>query len=127
MKHLFVFRGLPGSGKTTVAEAIADIVCSADDYFVKDGVYQFNPEELKTAHSICQARVRNAMGRGIGKIAVANTHTREWEMQVYFDLAKEFGYQVHSLIVENRHEGRNIHGVPQEAIAAMKERFEIVL
>jgi hypothetical protein len=48
-------------------------------------------------------------------------------MEVYYNLAKKWGYRVTSLIVENRHEGVNIHGVPQETLDKMKQRFEIKL
>jgi hypothetical protein len=34
---------------------------------------------------------------------------------------------VTSIIVENRHEGTNEHGVPDEVLTKMKNRFEIKL
>jgi hypothetical protein len=61
------------------------------------------------------------------KIVVSNTFTQEWEMEYYFDLAKEYGYRVYSLIVENRHGGVNEHGVPEEKLVQMKKRFEITI
>jgi hypothetical protein len=48
-------------------------------------------------------------------------------MQPYYDLAEKYGYRVYSLIVENRHGGVNEHGVPQETLEKMKNRFEIKL
>ena len=33
MKILYLIRGLPGSGKTTLAKSICNVVFSADDYF----------------------------------------------------------------------------------------------
>ena len=36
-------------------------------------------------------------------IVVHNTFTEVWEMEAYITLAKEHGYTVHTLIVENRH------------------------
>jgi hypothetical protein len=62
-----------------------------------------------------------------GRIIVSNTFTQEWEMQPYYDLAEKYGYRVYSLIVENRHDGKNQHGVPQETLEKMKNRFEILL
>jgi hypothetical protein len=67
------------------------------------------------------------MSDKLRKIAVSNTFTMEWEMQPYYDLAKEHGYRVYSLIVENRHGGVNEHGVPEEKLVQMKKRFEIRL
>jgi hypothetical protein len=48
-------------------------------------------------------------------------------MQAYYDLAKSYDYQITSIIVENRHGGENIHGVPVEAMDRMEKRFEIKL
>jgi hypothetical protein len=48
-------------------------------------------------------------------------------MDFYYELAKTYGYRVHSIIVENRHEGKNEHGVPEEKLKRMRDRFEISL
>ena len=61
------------------------------------------------------------------QIVVSNTFTQEWEMKPYFDMAKEHDYQVFSIIVENRHGGKNIHGVPDDKLEIMKNRFEVKL
>ncbi len=67
------------------------------------------------------------MESGIKKIAVSNTFTQEWEMETYFELAKKHGFEVFTIIVENRHGGINQHGVPEDKIEQMKNRFEIKL
>ena len=48
-------------------------------------------------------------------------------MEPYFELAKKNGYEVFTIIVENRHGGLNQHGVPKDKIEQMKNRFEIKL
>ena len=48
-------------------------------------------------------------------------------MQAYIDLAKKYGYQVTTLIVENRHGNRNVHNVPDETLDRMRQRFEVKL
>jgi hypothetical protein len=60
-------------------------------------------------------------------IVVSNTFTQEWEMKPYFDMAETYGYRVFTLIVENRHGGVNQHGVPQDKLEIMKNRFETKL
>jgi hypothetical protein len=45
-------------------------------------------------------------------------------MKPYFEMAERYSYRVHSLVVENRHDGKNIHGVPDDKLQAMKDRFE---
>lgn len=132
MKQMFIIRGVPGSGKTTLAEEMArnfpdsEIVC-ADDYFMVHGEYRFNPKELKQAHEFCRCEVEQFAKEGYENIFVHNTFTREWEMQPYFEIAEKYGYMVHSIIVENRHGGKNQHGVPEESINRMKKRFEVEL
>ena len=131
MKQLFLLRGLPGSGKSTLAKTIVDKdYChkEADMYFVdRDGNYKFEPSKLKDAHAWCQDEVDFLMTYMHSPIVVSNTFTQEWEMEAYYELSKKYGYQVHSLIVENRHGGINEHGVPADKLEQMKQRFEIKL
>ena len=61
------------------------------------------------------------------KIVVANTFTQDWEMAPYFEMADRYKYRIHTVIVENRHDGKNIHGVPEDKLEIMKNRFEIKL
>jgi hypothetical protein len=48
-------------------------------------------------------------------------------MEAYYSLAKQYDYQVHSVVVENRHGGVNTHGVPEDKLEVMKNRFEVKL
>ena len=138
MKTLYILRGLPGSGKSTLANTIVDsiAVCEADQYFINQetGEYKFNPDEIKIAHQWCKDEVENRMkynqdtyGLDYSEIVVSNTFTQEWEMEPYFKLAEKYGYRVFSMIVENRHGGKNTHGVPDEKVEVMKNRFQVKL
>jgi hypothetical protein len=99
----------------------------ADMFFVDgDGNYNFKPSEIKDAHAWCQQEVEFLM-KYEHKIVVSNTFTQEWEMKPYFELAEKYGYIVFSIIVENRHGGTNEHGVPEDKLEIMKNRFEISL
>lgn len=113
-KILYILRGVSGSGKSTLGAMIAPHVISADDYFMKDGKYHFNPKKLGEAHAMCQDRVKIRMEHGDGPIAVCNTFTQEWEMKPYEDLADEHGHAVFYLVVENRHGNSDVHNVPDE-------------
>jgi predicted kinase len=127
MKELFLLRGLPGSGKSTLAKSLGGKHFEADMYFVRDGEYNFDVTKLKEAHEWCRSSVGGLMINEEPKLVVSNTFTQEWEMKPYFDLARNYGYRVHSLIVENRHGGVNEHGVPEEKLEQMKNKFEIKL
>jgi hypothetical protein len=103
-----------------------------DNFFMVDGEYKFDVTKLKAAHEWCQNSVNTAMILNIttdlnNTIVVSNTFTQEWEMKPYFDMAETYGYRVFSVIVENRHGGVNQHGVPQDKLEIMKNRFETKL
>ena len=127
MKQLILLRGLPGSGKSTFANLLGGIHVEADQYFMRDGEYRFDASKLKQAHNWCKLRVEHSMEDGVDKITVSNTFTQEWEMDAYFELAEKYGYQTSCLIVENRHDSKNIHGCPDDKIKQMRNRFEIKL
>ena len=127
MKELILLRGVPGSGKSTLAKSIEGLHIEADMFFMKDGEYKFDATMLKHAHNWCHDVVENWMESSMERIIVSNTFTQQWEMDTYYELAKEYGYRVHTLIVENRHGGVNEHGVPEETLWKMKNRFEIKL
>lgn len=128
-KTLILLRGLPGSGKSTVAKLFPKAPhYEADMYFMDaDGNYKFDPTQLKMAHNWCAIQTQKAMLDEYPVIVVSNTFTQKWEMDTYYGLADMHGYQVASLIVENRHGGENIHGVPADKLEIMKNRFEIKL
>jgi len=96
-------------------------------FFIKGGEYKFDPALLRDAHKWCKDSVEECMALGCGSIVVSNTFTQEWEMKAYYDLAEAHGYTVFSLIVENRHGGVNEHGVPEDKLEQMKNRFEVNL
>ena len=125
-KELILLRGLPGSGKSTLAKRICNQHVEADEFFVVNEKYQFDPTKLKQAHEWCQIQTEGWMMKGYN-VVVSNTFTQEWEMEAYYKLAEKYDYRVHSLVVENRHEGVNKHGVPVEKLEQMKNRFEIKL
>jgi hypothetical protein len=132
MKTLYLLRGLPGSGKSTVAKTFGGLHVEADQYFMEDGVYKFDVTKLGLAHNYCQSQTRGWMKMesdqlSTDTIVVSNTFTEEWEMKSYFDMAEEFGYRVVSLIVENRHGGKSIHDVPVKSLEKMEKRFSLKL
>jgi predicted kinase len=131
-KILYIVRGCPGSGKSTLAKTLGGLHVEADQYHMKDGVYKWDPTMIKNAHNYCQGQTQDWMKTDsdqidTSKIVVSNTFTQEWEMEPYFKLAEQYGYKVFTIVVENRHGGVNQHGVPDEVLTKMRERFEIKL
>jgi predicted kinase len=131
-KMLYLVRGVPGSGKSTFAKNLVGEkdYChkEADMFFVDgDGNYNFEPSKIKDAHQWCQEEIEFVMKYDHSPVVVSNTFTQEWELQPYYELAIKYGYYVTSIIVENRHGGTNEHGVPEDKLEIMKNRFETKL
>ena len=132
---LLLLRGVPGSGKSSLGDIIlrcpgsnSPDVLSADNFFIDDkGNYNFDATKLKQAHNDCQQKCAERMKLEISRIVIANTFTEKWEMDAYYQMAERYKYRVHTVIVENRHESKNVHGVPDEKLEQMKNRFEIKL
>ena len=127
MKDLIIVRGLPGSGKTTLAAKFGRAICSADDYVTRNGVYNWRPATVGASHAWSQRKCERFMKAEVDTVIVANTTTTEKEIKPYTDLAKKYGYRVFSIVVENRHGGTNVHDVPEETIEKMRDRFSIKL
>jgi len=123
MRQIYMIRGLPGSGKTTFANKIAHIVCEADEFFKKDGAYQYDREKLAEAHAWCKDKVKYAMIAGVQTIAVANTFVKRWEMKDYLDLAEANYYTVTEVTMTGPLR-KSEHNVPDEQIARMKGNWE---
>ncbi|KAK7496517.1 hypothetical protein BaRGS_00012169 [Batillaria attramentaria] len=134
-KLMVILRGLPGSGKSYLARAIqgSGEVFSADDYFIRNGLYEYNKDELSEAHAWNKQRVKEALERGVTPIIVDNTNVMIWEMLPYAQLADNRGYAVEVLEPETpwkfqpkRLAKYNSHGVPIESIKRMKDRYQTV-
>jgi len=128
---LYLVRGVSGAGKSTFAmqlwsAGIVERIFEADDFFYNDGVYLFNPTRLSEAHRYCQLNTKYVLEKG-KSVVVSNTSTTEFEVMVYETIAKEANAHFVSIIVENRHNGVNIHNVPEDKIKQMKGRFSVKL
>ncbi len=149
MAELFIIRGLPGSGKTSLGNKLSLLLYAADDFFVDaEGRYKFDPSKLGQAHAQCQENVRKALEFGCEKVAVTNTFTQRWEIQPYLDIVAEVNDDLAFQAAENGEEDefqpirvtvidmfdggltdeelavRNIHGVSAAGISAMRSRYE---
>lgn len=130
-KTLLLIRGLPGSGKTKLAKEICKgryhAHFEADMYWDLNHGLDYNNTTLSDAHQFCTTNIEKAMMANIPLVVVSNTFTRASEMDEYFIFAKTYNYTVHTIIVENRHGGKNQHNVSDEKMLKMKNRFNIVL
>ncbi|KAM6097990.1 NEDD4-binding protein 2-like 1 isoform 1-T1 [Theristicus caerulescens] len=134
--RLVLLRGLPGSGKSTLARRLkrdypSAVVLSTDDFFIKNGVYVFEPDFLEDAHKWNQNRAHKAMKNGKSPVIIDNTNIHAWEMKPYVMMARENRYEVVFQEPDtpwkfNVQEltRRNIHHVPRQKIQRMKDEYE---
>jgi predicted kinase len=144
-----LLRGLPGSGKSTVAAMLsaADhdvVVCSADKFFEEGAgklrrramkgmttqeVYLecFDRALLPKAHAACKDHFCAALADGVATIIVDNTNTCTAEFTTYLDLAAAADVPV--AVVELQCESlgeltrRGQHQVPADAMRRMRARW----
>jgi predicted kinase len=124
MNCLVLVRGLPGSGKSTFAQALALTGFQhyeADMVHMVDGQYKFDPERVAEAHGWCLDMATAALESG-KSVVVSNTFTRLWEMEPYKAVAKRLGVQTHIVVMSGQ--WGSIHGVPADVLDRMRDRWE---
>ena len=123
-RTLYIIRGVPGTGKTTLAHILAGpSQAAADDFMIgSSGQYEFDPSKLSEAHEKCLEKIVYFLKAGATKVAVHNTFTTKREMAPYIKAGEEHGYVVQILTCETSH--GSIHGVPDTTIQRMRDRFE---
>lgn len=115
-------RGIPGSGKSTFGQALAEYLnipkVEANDYFTKDGVYEFNPELLPVANEYCRLTALEAAKEYTG-VVVCNPFCRMQDMDWYFQSFNTV------LVMKKPHRTyQNTHNVPIEIIEQMVSKWE---
>lgn len=132
-KVVIVLRSTSGSGKSTFANYIKFLVdnnawveiCSADDFFInkETGEYNFNANKLGAAHNYCRQKFIDFLEKEVSCVIVDNTGTSYKEIEYYLDKAKEYGYSVFSLVIENRNDTKNVHSVPDLTLEKQEKRL----
>lgn len=127
--NLVLIRGNSGAGKSTLAKKLCNVYSTteifhleADRYFMDtDDNYHYNPKFIGAAHEWCQNSTKRLLEQG-NSVVVSNTFTTIRELRPYFEIALEFGILPSVILMQNDY--GNIHDVPAEVIAKMKNRFQ---
>lgn len=135
---LIIIRGPSGSGKSTLARKLLgsefssapELRCfEADQFFYRNGTYEFDASKLGQAHTDCQSRLRAAMEKGEETLVVSNTSMSKWELNPYLQLAKELGYEVVVYRIPGPWDtklfaSRNAHGVTEEIVQKQINKYQ---
>ena len=139
-KAMIIMRGLPGSGKTHIAERLcrgkpSSVVCSADNYFEEGSAknnYKFTGTNIDSVHKRCRDDVITAIQDGVKVVIVDNTHTQRWEYRVYERLALLCGYKSYvfeiacnSVSTRQEFQRRCTHQVTEYVHKEMYTRWEL--
>lgn len=132
MNTAIIMRGIPGSGKSTFARELAEgkhaVICSTDDYFVKDGTYARDISKLAKYHEQNLERFIESLKDGVPLVICDNTNVRRDHYSAYVRFAEHYDYRV--AIVTMPHPrpetaaARNIHGVSREHIERLLSQWE---
>ncbi len=138
MRKVIIMSGIPGAGKSFEMKKqkdkyyLRDIgVVSADNYFMVDGEYRFDPSKLGNAHGNClRSFISNILEETREIIIVDNTSSTCEELAPYIAIAMAYGYEVEvmTIMCANEEEvarchARNTHGVPLRGALAMHQRL----
>jgi len=123
---LILIRGLPGSGKTTVAKKMMKGKkgwkhFETDNYHMVRGVYRYNPANAASYHQRCLQDATDAVSKGF-TVIVSNTFTTYSEMEPYLDMARDYGVEFKVICCTGDFE--STHGVPADIIDRMASRWE---
>lgn len=129
MKKLIVFRGLPGSGKSTKAKKLQESLIKlgntvayyeADMYWMNEnGEYCFDPKRVGDAHVWCRNKVREAF-KNCDVVIVANTNLTKREMDIWEQIAISEKAKMEVFHMKNNF--GSIHGVPESTIEKMRAK-----
>ncbi len=129
---LWMIIGVPGSGKTTTANKIANnqestlgykpAIFEADMYFIdNNGKYNWRATDLYKAHNWCYSKVEEQLQQG-KSVIVANTFIKAKERKAYIQLIKKYNAELEVITCTGHF--KNIHNVPAEKVLLMLNRFQ---
>lgn len=129
--NLTIIRGLPGSGKTTLALDEADrtgaIIIEADQLRIRDGKYIFKPEENEAVNATSNLLLRIVAKKGADVIVAGAFCKASTVRRLIRDAERAFHGnegEVHVRIIRCCEDYGNRHNIPEHAIQNMAASFE---
>lgn len=137
MKELFIFRGLPGQGKSHLAQILKKaldwktVYLSADDLRISypEGTYEFNPDREPYIWEEFEKEFQEALeDPEVKNIIIDNINLKLINYYHFKQDALDKGFNVHEIIVGDfdveKSYVRGQHNVPFNKLEEMKKAFE---
>lgn len=124
MTQMIIFRGLPGSGKSTRAKKeYPNHLHYEPDHLLSDtnGKYRFDMQVFDKAHDFVTWMVDLALARG-ENVVVSDVFPRHSDMARYLEVAEAHGAEVK--VVTCTEQYGNCHNVPLFVLKEMRAAFE---
>ena len=121
--RLNLFRGVPGSSKSTSAQRMFPgvLLVGNDMFHMHNGRYEWSKESMPKAISWCVDMVRTALENGMD-VCVANTFTKRKFVEAYKKIAEEFGAEFH--VYKCVGHFQNQHGLTPGMVAGFQKAME---
>jgi predicted kinase len=131
MKIAYIMRGVPGSGKSTVARQIAGntgVIHSTDDYFVTNGEYCFDSSKIHEHREATYRAFCESLKDGVEVVICDNTNIHPQHFRCYAKSAEKAGYLVAYVVMPHPDPEiaarRNVHKVSEHAIRRMIQSWK---
>ena len=136
VKRLFILRGIPGSGKSTISRRLAEkhpgiVISERDKFYInpENGKYEWAPEKVPIARQKQLLEIEEALKSG--KSAIADSlHLMHSQYDPLLDIAERTGAR--PIIIDvpfnkatpELYASRNLHGVPLNQIENMIKSWQ---
>ena len=123
MRELLIVRGLPGTGKSTLARKIAYDTGArhVESDMFWGSTYKFDPTMIRQSREWCLLEATRYLHAGY-KVVASCTFTTMNEIRPYIYMARNMGVKVSFMTCTIEY--GSIHNVPKHIIEDMKRRWE---